>query len=66
MPTHYHGTPEQELALNTFVKLARATESLMTRLGHHQRQLLRLHPDQSEGLGSKLERCGSTQKLLDS
>jgi MarR family 2-MHQ and catechol resistance regulon transcriptional repressor len=34
MPTHYQGTPEQELALNTFIKLTRATESLLTRLGH--------------------------------
>lgn len=34
MPTHFRGTPEQELALNTFIKLTRATESLMFRLGH--------------------------------
>jgi MarR family 2-MHQ and catechol resistance regulon transcriptional repressor len=34
MPTHYQGTPEQELALNTFIKLTRAAESLLTRLGH--------------------------------
>ena len=34
MPTHYSGTPQETLALNTFIKLTRATESLLTRLGH--------------------------------
>ena len=32
MPTHYSGTREEVLALNTFIKLTRATESLMARL----------------------------------
>jgi len=32
MPTHYHGTPETVCALDTFIKLTRATESLMARL----------------------------------
>lgn len=32
MPTHYTGTPEETLALNTFIKLTRATESLLSRL----------------------------------
>lgn len=32
MPTHHKGTPQEELALNTFIKLTRATESLETRL----------------------------------
>ncbi|GAB4396988.1 MAG: MarR family transcriptional regulator [Anaerolineales bacterium] len=32
MPTHYTGTPEETLALNTFIKLTRATESLLARL----------------------------------
>lgn len=32
MPTHYQGTPQEELALNTFIKLTRATESLEARL----------------------------------
>lgn len=32
MPTHYVGTPEETLALNTFIKLTRATESLLARL----------------------------------
>ncbi|MEE8389840.1 MAG: MarR family winged helix-turn-helix transcriptional regulator [Anaerolineae bacterium] len=29
MPTHYKGTPREVLALNTFIKLTRATDSLL-------------------------------------
>lgn len=32
MPTHYQGTPEEVRALNAFIKLTRATESLLSRL----------------------------------
>ncbi len=32
MPTHYQGTPREILALNTFIKLTRAVDSLETRL----------------------------------
>lgn len=32
MPTHYSGSPKEVRALNAFIKLTRATESLMTRL----------------------------------
>ena len=32
MPTHYAGSPREVLALNTFIKLTRATESLQARL----------------------------------
>ena len=32
MPTHYRGTPEEILALNTFIKLTRAADSLLARL----------------------------------
>ncbi len=32
MPTHYQGTPEQVLALNAFIKLTRAADSLEARL----------------------------------
>lgn len=35
MPTHYSGTPEERLALNTFIKLTRSVEALMTRLTQH-------------------------------
>src|SRR5262249_7208816 len=33
MPTHYPGTPRETRALNAFIKLMRATESLTARLG---------------------------------
>ncbi|MGQ0600209.1 MAG: MarR family winged helix-turn-helix transcriptional regulator [Anaerolineales bacterium] len=32
MPTHHKGTPREVLALNTFIKLTRATDSVMSRL----------------------------------
>jgi MarR family transcriptional regulator, 2-MHQ and catechol-resistance regulon repressor len=32
MPTHYDGTPQETLALNTFIKLSRAIDSLLARL----------------------------------
>ena len=32
MPTHYEGTPQETRALNAFIKLTRATESLLARL----------------------------------
>ena len=32
MPTHYSGTPEEERALDAFIKLTRATGSVTTRL----------------------------------
>lgn len=32
MPTHYKGRPEEVLALDTFIKLTRATNSVLTRL----------------------------------
>lgn len=36
MPTHYRGTAEEVLALNTFIKLQRATISLEARLAHRR------------------------------
>jgi MarR family 2-MHQ and catechol resistance regulon transcriptional repressor len=35
MPTHYKGAAEEVLALDTFIKLSRANESLLARLLHH-------------------------------
>ena len=32
MPTHYDGTPQETLALNTFIKLSRSVDSLVARL----------------------------------
>src|SRR5215510_5039886 len=34
MPTHYRGTPVEVLALDTFIKLSRASESVGARLIH--------------------------------
>ncbi len=34
MPTHYQGKPREVLALDTFIKLTRATDSLLSRLAH--------------------------------
>lgn len=34
MPTHYQGNPQEQLALNTFIKFTRAVESLLARLQH--------------------------------
>jgi MarR family 2-MHQ and catechol resistance regulon transcriptional repressor len=36
MPTHYLGTAEERLALDTFIKLTRATNTLMNRLAAHE------------------------------
>jgi len=38
MPTHYKGTPEEIRALNTFVKLTRANDSLLNRLSNRGTQ----------------------------
>jgi MarR family 2-MHQ and catechol resistance regulon transcriptional repressor len=38
MPTHYNGSPQETLALNTFIKLTRATESLVNRLSQRGTQ----------------------------
>lgn len=35
MPTHFQGEPEQVLALDTFIKLQRASDSFMARLHAH-------------------------------
>lgn len=35
MPTHYNGTPEEVLALDTFIKLSRATNSFEDRMLSH-------------------------------
>jgi MarR family 2-MHQ and catechol resistance regulon transcriptional repressor len=35
MPTHYAGTPQERLALNTFIKLTRSLDALMNRLAQH-------------------------------
>lgn len=77
MPTHFRGTPQQELALNTFIKLTRATESLLTRLAHcgslHGltisqfgvlEALYHLGPLNQSELGEKLLRSGGNITLV--
>ena len=34
MPTHYQGSPEERLALDTFIKFTRAIESFLARMQH--------------------------------
>jgi MarR family transcriptional regulator, 2-MHQ and catechol-resistance regulon repressor len=36
MPTHYNGTPQEILALDTFIKLTRVNNSLMNRLAAYE------------------------------
>ena len=35
MPTHYHGTPAEQRALDAFIKLMRATDSVSSDLSRH-------------------------------
>ena len=35
MGTHYHGTLEEKRALEVYIKLSRAAESVTTRINHH-------------------------------
>jgi MarR family 2-MHQ and catechol resistance regulon transcriptional repressor len=77
MPTHYCGTREEELALNTFIKLTRATESLMARLAKHNAHpgltvsqfgvletLYHLGPMCQNELGGKLLKSGGNITLV--
>lgn len=50
MPTHYVGTPEEVLALDTFIKLTRATNSVLARIAHRS-----THPDLSPSQFGTLE-----------
>jgi MarR family transcriptional regulator, 2-MHQ and catechol-resistance regulon repressor len=38
MPTHYSGTPQETLALNTFIRLTRSVDSLASRLSQRGTQ----------------------------
>jgi MarR family 2-MHQ and catechol resistance regulon transcriptional repressor len=72
MPTHYHGTPEERRALDAFIKLMRATDSVSADLTRHVGEadltlgqfgvlesLLHLGPMCLGALGAKLLRSGS-------
>lgn len=77
MPTHYIGNPQETLALNTFIKLTRATESLLTRLAHRgthegltvsqfgvMEVLYHLGPMCQSELGSKLLKSGGNITMV--
>ena len=79
MPTHYQGTPEEVLALNTFIKLTRANNSLINRLADYDalgeltlsqfgvlETLLHLGPlSQSEIAGKLLKSGGNITLVID-
>ena len=79
MPTHYRGTPEEVTALNGFIALLRATDSLHAHLSRHVEAsgltmgqfavlevLLHLGPMSQRDVGTKLLRSGSnTTMVLD-
>lgn len=77
MSTHYKGTPEVELALDTYIKLSRATNSLDARLTGRANiehltisqfgvleALLHLGPMCQNSLGSKLLKSGGNMTLV--
>jgi len=77
MPTHYSGTREEVLALNTFIKLTRATESLLARLAQRNTHpglttsqfgvletLYHLGPMCQSELGGKLLKSGGNITLV--
>jgi MarR family 2-MHQ and catechol resistance regulon transcriptional repressor len=79
MPTHHHGTEEEKLALDTFIKLTRATNSLMSRLVAHEtlgeltqsqfgvlESLFHLGPlSQTEICSKQLKSGGNTTMVVD-
>lgn len=79
MPTHYNGTPEEVLALDTFIKLTRSVNALMSRVAAHEtlgdltvsqfgvlESLLHLGPlSQTEICGKQLKSGGNTTMVVD-
>jgi MarR family 2-MHQ and catechol resistance regulon transcriptional repressor len=77
MGTHYTGTPREVLALDTFIKLMRATDSIGAHLSRHieadglthgqlgvMEALLHLGPMSQRDLGAKLLRSGSNVTMV--
>jgi MarR family 2-MHQ and catechol resistance regulon transcriptional repressor len=77
MPTHYDGTPQEKLALNTFIKLTRSVEALLTRLAQRgalqdltvsqfgvMEALYHLGPMCQNELGSKILRSSGNMTLV--
>jgi MarR family transcriptional regulator, 2-MHQ and catechol-resistance regulon repressor len=79
MPTHYQGTPQEIMALDTFIKLTRAMNSLMNRVVAHEtlgdltvsqfgvlETLLHLGPlSQTEICAKQLKSGGNTTMVVD-
>ena len=77
MPTHYTGAPREVLALDTFIKLTRATDSLLSRLARRNtlarlttsqfgalETLYHLGPMCQSVLGEKLLKSGGNITLV--
>ena len=77
MPTHYSGTPKEVLVLDTFIKLTRATNSLMSRLAGYDtlenltisqfgvlEVLLHLGPLSQSDIGAKMLKSGGNITLV--
>jgi MarR family 2-MHQ and catechol resistance regulon transcriptional repressor len=77
MGTHYHGTSREVLALDGFIKLMRATDSISAHLARHTEAagltpgqfgvleaLLHLGPMSQRDLGAKLLRSGSNVTMV--
>ena len=77
MPTHYKGTPQEELALNTYIKLTRSTDSFEARLAKHEtlenltatqfgvlEALYHLGPMCQNEIGHKLLKSGGNMTLV--
>ena len=77
MPTHYKGSPEQVLALDTYIKFTRAMNSLESRLARSRalqnltgtqfgvlEALLHLGPMSQSEIGSKLLKSGGNITLV--
>lgn len=77
MATKYKGTPQEELALNTYIKLTRATSTFETRLAHREtianltptqfgvlEALYHLGPMCQNEIGAKLLKSGGNMTLV--
>ena len=77
MPTHYRGSPEETLALDTWIKLSRASDSFGARLARHGtlddltisqfgvlESLHHLGPMRQNEIGAKLLRSGSDMTMV--
>ena len=77
MATHFNGSPEEKQALDTYIKLLRATETVSTRIHRHLAEtdltvsqfgvleaLLHLGPLCQRDIGRKILRSGGNMTLV--